>query len=90
MGPRSWHMANIADHIVNYLNAPDIVFLQEIQDDSGRKDDGTVSADKTLSKLTATIARVSLYEAQYEYAYVAPEDNMDGGQPGGNIRVAYL
>ncbi|EPT05654.1 hypothetical protein FOMPIDRAFT_1021407 [Fomitopsis schrenkii] len=90
MGPRSWHMANIADHIVNYLNAPDIVFLQEIQDDSGKKDDGTVSADKTLSKLTATIARVSLYQAQYEYAYVAPEDNMDGGQPGGNIRVAYL
>ncbi|KAH9838400.1 DNase I-like protein [Rhodofomes roseus] len=90
MGPRSWHLPTIADHIVSYLNAPDIVFLQEIQDDSGRKDDGTVSADKTLSRLTAAIARVSLYEAQYEYAYVAPEDGMDGGQPGGNIRVAYL
>ncbi|KZT73124.1 DNase I-like protein [Daedalea quercina L-15889] len=90
MGPRSWHLRTIADHIVSYLNAPDIVFLQEIQDDSGTKDDGTVSADKTLSRLTAAIARVSLYEARYEYAYVAPENDMDGGQPGGNIRVAYL
>src|SRR5207245_9228504 len=26
----------------------------------------------------------------YEFRYVSPENDQDGGEPGGNIRVAYL
>ncbi|KZT07652.1 endonuclease/exonuclease/phosphatase [Laetiporus sulphureus 93-53] len=90
MGPRSHHLQTIAMHIANYLSSPDIMFLQEIQDDSGTKDDGTVSANKTLSRLTSAIASATHDEVHYKFTNVEPEDNVDGGQPGGNIRVAYL
>ncbi|PCH42282.1 endonuclease/exonuclease/phosphatase [Wolfiporia cocos MD-104 SS10] len=90
MGPRSHHLHTVAEHIVHYLNTPDIVFVQEIQDDSGTKDDGVVSANKTLSTLTRAIAIASKGKVYYDFANVEPVNNMDGGQPGGNIRVAYL
>lgn len=90
MGPRSHHLPVIAEHIVNYLNAPDIVFVQEIQDDSATKDDGTVSANKTLAALTNAVVKASSGNVRYEFVNISPEDNMDGGQPGANIRVAYL
>lgn len=34
------HLPGIADHIVNYLKSPDLILVQEIQDDSGPTDDG--------------------------------------------------
>lgn len=94
MAPTSHHIPRIADHIVNYLNSPDIVFVQEIQDDSGPRDDGTVSANKTLAALVDAIskAQTSSFGEHWEYQYVdiEPENNQDGGADGGNIRVAYL
>lgn len=89
MTPRSRHISKIADHIANYLNAPDIMFVQEISDDSGSADNGVVSANKTLSALVKAITHAS-GGVKYEFVNVAPEDNMDGGKPGSNIRVAYL
>ncbi len=89
MAPRSRHIPRIADHIANYLNSPDIVFVQEIQDDSGSSDNGVVSANKTLGALTKAIAKAS-GGVQYEFVNVPPLNNMDGGKPGSNIRVAYL
>lgn len=64
------------------------MFLQEIQDDSGPKDDGTVSANITLSTLTKAI--YSLSNVSYAFASINPVDGQDGGQPGGNIRTAFL
>ncbi|KAI0783692.1 Endonuclease/exonuclease/phosphatase [Abortiporus biennis] len=111
MSPRSRHVSVIASHIVNHLNMPDIMFLQEIQDDSGTRDNGVVSANRTLSTLVKAIHQAKLVrdrllaldiedtddyagfkdeELDYEYIDVPPENNMDGGIPGGNIRVAYL
>lgn len=90
MGPRSHHQSKIAEHILDFLNAPNIVFVQEIQDDSGTKNDGTVSANRTLGALTKAISKASSGQVQYEFVDIPPENNMDGGQPGGNIRVAYL
>ncbi len=81
--------AAIAGHIVSNLGAPDIVALQEIQDGSGSADDGTVSAALTLSALVEAIAAAG----GPEYAFVDSEGLVDGsvgGQPGGNIRVAFL
>ena len=80
--------AAIADQIVRRLGAPDVLALQEVQDNSGAVNDGTTSADQTAQTLIAAIAAAG--GPRYEYADVAPPDGADGGQPGGNIRVAYL
>ena len=89
MNPRSYHIPKIASHIVQHLHTPDIVFVQEIQDDSGPRNDGVVSANRTLSTLVNAIKRAS-GGVEYDFVNIEPEDNKDGGQPGGNIRVAYL
>ncbi|MEL6230504.1 MAG: esterase-like activity of phytase family protein [Cyanobacteria bacterium J06627_3] len=78
----------LADQIVTNLNSPDIVALQEIQDDSGVTDDGTVDATQTLQTLVDAIAAAG--GPTYEFFDVAPENNTQGGVPGGNIRNAYL
>ena len=89
MSPRSHHISKVANHIANYLNAPDIMFLQEIQSDSGSTDNGVVTANKTLKALTNAIERVRK-GVRYEFVNIEPENNVDGGKPGSNIRVAYL
>ena len=89
MNPRSYHIPKIASHIVHHLHTPDIVFVQEIQDDSGPRNDGVVSANRTLRTLANAIKRAS-GGVEYDFVNIEPEDNKDGGQPGGNIRVAYL
>lgn len=89
MSPRSRHIPKVADHIVNYLNAPDIMFVQEIQSDSGSRNDGVVSADKTLAALVHAIEKAG-NGVKYEFINIPPQDNQDGGKPGSNIRVAYL
>lgn len=78
----------IAAHIVDNLRAPDIVALQEIQDDSGSANDGMVGAGLTLSALTDAILAAG--GPAYLAAEIAPFDGQEGGQPGANIRVAYL
>ncbi|KAI0143276.1 endonuclease/exonuclease/phosphatase family protein-like protein [Pestalotiopsis sp. NC0098] len=82
------HVSDVAHHIVDYLLTPDLLFIQEIQDNDGETDDGVVESDVTLSTLTAAIAELS--GVTYNYTYIAPVDDEDGGAPGGNIRVAYL
>ena len=81
--------AAIAGHIVDNLGAPDIVGLQEVQDGSGSADDGTTSAAATLETLVEAI----LDAGGPRYAFADTEGLVDksvGGQPGGNIRVAFL
>ncbi|RAL03240.1 endonuclease/exonuclease/phosphatase family protein [Aspergillus ibericus CBS 121593] len=86
--PDTTRMSGIADHIANYLKSPTIVFLQEIQDDSGSTDDGVVSANLTLSKLASAIKEQG--GVQYSYTDIDPINDTNGGEKGGNIRVAYL
>ena len=88
MGPDSSHLPVIATHITDYLRTPDIMFLQEIQDNSGETDDGTVDANVTLSTLASAIASQSAIT--YNFTEVISVDGQDGGVPGGNIRPAYL
>jgi predicted extracellular nuclease len=47
---------NVASRIVTNLKAPDIVTIEEVQDNSGATDDGVVDADQTLRKLVDAIA----------------------------------
>lgn len=80
--------ANIANQIVTNLQTPDIIALQEIQDNSGSTDDGTTAADVTLQTLTDAI--VTAGGVNYSFIDAPTNNNENGGQPGGNIRVAYL
>jgi predicted extracellular nuclease len=81
--------AAIAQQIVTNLNAPDIIGLQEIQDNSGSANDGVTSASATLQTLINAIAAAG----GPTYAFVDNTfigNNLNGGQPGGNIRTAFL
>lgn len=88
MGPTSSHLDAVANHVANFLNSPDIVFLQEIQDNSGETDDGVVSANLTLSNLVSAIQAAG--GASYSFIDIDPVNDEDGGEDGGNIRTAYL
>ncbi|MCG6498528.1 endonuclease/exonuclease/phosphatase family protein [Kitasatospora sp. A2-31] len=78
----------LAAGIVTNLRSPDLVALEEIQDNSGAADDGTVAADQTLAKLTAAVTAAG--GPAYSYRQINPVDDQDGGQPGGNIRQVFL
>ncbi|MES4892496.1 endonuclease/exonuclease/phosphatase family protein [Streptomyces sp. NPDC096012] len=74
--------------IVNNLQSPDIVSLEEIQDDNGAKDDGTVGASATVNKLIDAI--VAAGGPRYDWRSIDPVNDQDGGEPGGNIRQVFL
>jgi uncharacterized protein len=79
----------IAQQIINNLGTPDIVGLQEIQDNSGSADDGVTAANETLQKLVEAIAQAG--GPTYQFIDTpAIGNNVSGGQPGGNIRNAFL
>jgi len=78
----------IADHVVRLLGSPDVVALQEVQDNDGGEYSEIVAADETLGMLIEAI--VTAGGPRYEALSLDPPDDTSGGQPGGNIRVAYL
>ncbi|KAH8902119.1 endonuclease/Exonuclease/phosphatase [Coniochaeta sp. PMI_546] len=82
------HINAVASHISNALKTPDLMFIQEIQDNTGPTDDGVVDANKTLTALVTAIKTLS--NVTYEFVDIDPVNDQDGGQPGGNIRQAYI
>jgi predicted extracellular nuclease len=78
----------LAELIVTHLKSPDIVALEEIQDNDGSTNDGVVAANETLDKLVTAIQDAG--GPLYEYRQIDPVNDEDGGQPGGNIRVGFL
>jgi uncharacterized protein len=78
----------LAGQIVDNMRSPDVVSLEEIQDNSGPTNNGVVAADETLSKLVAAIQAAG--GPTYDWRQIDPVNNLDGGQPGGNIRVGFL
>jgi len=79
---------NIATQITNNLQQPDIIALQEIQDNNGETNNGVVDATETLQALADAI--VVAGGPVYKFVTVDPIDGTQGGVPGGNIRNAYL
>ena len=77
----------LAEGIVKNLAKPDVVALEEVQDNNGalEPDDGVVAANETLDKFVEAI--VAAGGPRYEWRQIDPEDGTDGGEPGGNIRV---
>ncbi|MGW7792704.1 endonuclease/exonuclease/phosphatase family protein [Streptomyces tricolor] len=74
--------------IVHHLQSPDIVSLEEIQDNNGATNDTTVDASQTVTKLIDAI--VAAGGPRYDWRSVDPVDDQDGGEPGGNIRQVLL
>ncbi|MEH0469433.1 endonuclease/exonuclease/phosphatase family protein [Streptomyces hayashii] len=88
LDPSDATFASHASAIVNNLKSPDIVSLEEIQDDNGAKDDGTVTAGVTVNKLIDAI--VAAGGPRYDWRSIDPVNDQDGGEPGGNIRQVFL
>ncbi|MER5718204.1 endonuclease/exonuclease/phosphatase family protein [Streptomyces sp. NPDC002132] len=88
LDPGDTTFAAHAAAIVQHLQSPDIVSLEEIQDDNGAKNDGTVTAGQTVRKLIDAI--VAAGGPRYDWRSVDPVNNADGGEPGGNIRQVFL
>lgn len=80
--------AALAAAIAVNLNAPDILSLAEVQDNSGAANDGITDAGITLQMLVDAIAAAG--GPTYAWQQIDPANNQDGGEPGGNIRVALL
>nr|WP_246019327.1 endonuclease/exonuclease/phosphatase family protein [Saccharothrix australiensis] len=78
----------LAAAVVGNLASPDVVVLEEIQDDNGATDDGTVTAGATLARFVDAV--VAAGGPRYEWRQIDPRNKADGGEPGGNIRVAFL
>jgi predicted extracellular nuclease len=78
----------VADQIVGNLRSPDILSLEEIQDNDGAASPAPTSADVTYTRLIAAIEAAG--GPTYAYRQVDPAPASDGGEPGGNIRVAFL
>ena len=96
---RQYRFERIGQSISHNLQCPDIVNLVEIQDDSGAydrdsapraaKDGRNTSAKRTLEKLIAEINSCPI-PADYKAVDIDPIENQEGGEPGGNIRVAMI
>ncbi len=87
-GPSPARVVAIAAQIVQALGAPQLIALQEIQDDDGATNSGNVAADATLTRLCNELN--TLTGRSYRHVVVDPLDQADGGIPGGNIRQAFL
>jgi len=80
---------SLATQIKLNLGSPDIIALQEIQDNSGPTNDGTIAANVTLQMLVDAISTAG----GPTYSFIDNPfitNNTNGGEPGGNIRVAFL
>ena len=90
LSPRSKaaRFAGLASQIVTHLGAPDIIGVQEVEDNSGATDDAVVDASATYGALIAAIQAAG--GPAYAYRDIAPLNNADGGAPGANIRVGLL
>jgi predicted extracellular nuclease len=80
--------AELADIVVDHLRAPDILSIEEVQDNNGEVNDAVTDASVTWGKLIAAIQAAG--GPVYQYRQIDPVDDADGGVPGGNIRVGFL
>jgi uncharacterized protein len=78
----------LAGLIVDNLQAPDLVAVEEIQDNNGATNDAVTDADVTFGTLIAAIQAAG--GPTYDFRQINPVDDQDGGEPGGNIRVGFL
>jgi predicted extracellular nuclease len=78
----------LASIVVDNLRSPDILAVEEVQDNNGAAP-GTTDATATFTEFIETIQAVG--GPEYEFRQIDPgQGNPDGGEPNGNIRVGFL
>ncbi|WP_026311454.1 endonuclease/exonuclease/phosphatase family protein [Parafrankia elaeagni] len=80
--------ARLAQAVVVNLGKPDVLALEEIQDNNGTAGGGVVAADQTIARFVAAIEAAG--GPTYQARSIDPNDGTDGGAPGGNIRQVFL
>ena len=82
---------HLAALIVNNLRSPDIIGIEEVQDNDGVAG-GTASpvVDASVSWTRLVQAIQAAGGPLYEHRQIDPVDDAEGGAPGGNIRVGFL
>jgi predicted extracellular nuclease len=88
LDPSDGSFARHADLIVNHLRSPDVIAIEEIQDNDGAANTAVTDATVTWTMLTEAIAAAG--GPHYDFRQIDPVDDQDGGEPGGNIRVGFL
>jgi len=88
LDPGDSSFARHADLIVNHLRSPDVLAIEEIQDNDGATNTAVTDASVTWNTLIAAIQAAG--GPTYEFRQIDPVDDQDGGEPGGNIRVGFL
>ena len=78
----------LAAQIVDNLRSPDLLALQEMQDNNGPLMEGGADAGESFKVLVDAVSAAG--GPVYEFVQLNPVDGEDGGQPGGNIRVGFL
>ena len=79
---------NLASLIVNNMKSPDLIAVEEVQDNNGATDNGVVDPAITISTLITAISNAG--GPTYNYRQINPVNDQDGGEPGGNIRQIFL
>jgi uncharacterized protein len=88
LDPSDMTFGLLAGIIVNNLRSPDLVTVEEIQDNNGATNDSEVNANVTFNTLIMAIQTAG--GPTYQFRQINPVDDQDGGEPGGNIRVGFL
>jgi predicted extracellular nuclease len=83
--------AALAQTLITNLQSPDIVAIEEIQDNNGA--DGGITSPVVDASETWTLLIDAVADAggpTYQYTQIDPVAHQDGGEPGGNIRQGFL
>ncbi|MDB5695138.1 MAG: hypothetical protein JWN21_681, partial [Sphingomonas bacterium] len=87
-GDGAARFAALAGVIASNLNSPDIVIIEEMQDNNGA---GTGTADASLGwQMLIDALNAAVPGAAYQWVDQEPVNNAEGGEPNGNIRVGFL
>ena len=81
-------MPRLARLVVENMRAPDLIGIEEMQDNNGETNNGITDASASWQAFIDAIVAVG--GPRYEYRQINPLNNADGGAPGGNIRVGFL
>ena len=80
----------LANDIIFNLGGPDIIGVEEVQDDNGPTLGGNFSAQQNLTNLVNAMNALDP-TADYHFVEIDPtSEGSTGGEPGGNIRNAFL
>ena len=82
---------HLASLIVTNLRSPDVIGIEEVQDNDGvAGGTGSTVVDATTSWTRLVAAIQAAGGPAYQYRQIDPVDDAEGGAPGGNIRVGFL